>query len=325
MREGTRGWRARRASCTSLPAIVMRSHLAGLTFAAVAKLVVTPVAAQSRVEVPAGCGSQVEFQAELTRLLGSEASKAEPYSLNIALAEAGPDYRLRLTLRGEERELSDPDCRTLFKSAIVVAATSVKPDLAQQPATEPRPPPPSAPAEPGPSPSDTRPRQPWRAGVGAGAGGVVGLVPELAPVLELDVFAERDAWGGVVSLRHVTLTATEAPEGRGVEVRAYGGRAAVLYRPLGFARLSAGVEAHLLVGRGTGVATPLSDAAWCLAPSLELAAILLDIDSFRLELGIEGRWALLRPRFEIEGVEGDVYRVPAVGGVGIFRGVFLVF
>jgi hypothetical protein len=111
---------------------------------------------------------------------------------------------------------------------------------------------------------------------------------------------------------------------RGVEIRAFGGRIALLYRPVQFLRLSAGLEADLMFGRGTGVATPLSDAAWSLAVSAELAAIPVSLAGLELELALQGRYALLRPRFQIDGF-GDAYRVPPWGGGGVIRASTFLF
>jgi hypothetical protein len=290
-------------------------------------LIAGAAAAQSSVDVPENCGSQAEFAAELVRLLGAEASKLSSYALRIAPAEHGEGHVLHLTLRGEQRELRDRDCRTLFKSAVVVAAASVRPDLIRDPSADEQAPEPEAAAEPAPPPRAapvSTPSPPWRGRLGAGGGAIVGLVPAVAPVIELSGLVERSQWGALLSLRHATLTESEAQAGRGVEVRAFGGRAGVTYHPVEFGRLSLGVEADFMVGRGTGVTTPLSDTAWSLAPSLELAAIPLQIEGLRLELAVQGRVALLRPRFQVEGV-GDVYRVPQFGAAGLLRVAYLLF
>src|SRR5262245_12958182 len=89
-------------------------------------------AAQNSVDVPERCGSQAEFEQELERLLGAEAGKLSPYTLSITPSESGSEYLLRMTLRGEQREMRDTDCRALFKSAVVVAAASVKPELLRE-------------------------------------------------------------------------------------------------------------------------------------------------------------------------------------------------
>jgi hypothetical protein len=109
-----------------------------------------------------------------------------------------------------------------------------------------------------------------------------------------------------------------------VEVRTFGGRAAPHYRPWEFLRLSAGPEVDLMLGRGTNVQRPLSDVAWSVAAGAELAAIPFDIANLELEVALQGRFALLRPRFLIEGF-GEAYRVPQWGGGGVIRASAFVF
>ncbi len=299
-------------------------------------LVAANAAAQNFVDVPERCGSQAEFEQELERLLGAEAAQVSPYALSIMPGEGEADYTLRLTLHGEQRELYDSDCRTLFKTAVVVAAASVRPELLPEKPAESAPPPAPPRAAPPPvvrsaarreeSPSapPPSPSAPWRASVGLGGGAIAGLVPDVAPLAEAIGAAERAGFGAELALRYVALRESEDRGGRGVEVRAYGGRAAALYAPLDFLRLSAGLEADLMVGRGTGVTTPMSDSAWSLAPSAELATIPIKLDRLRLELALQGRWAVVRPSFQISGF-GEAYRVPSFGGAALIRAAYLLF
>jgi len=164
----------------------------------------------------------------------------------------------------------------------------------------------------------------WRGGLALGGGIIAGLVPDVAPLFELGGLLEHGSWGGGVALRHATLSEEEAENGRGVEVRSFGARLAASYGPVKLLRISLGVEADLMVGRGTGVATPLSDEAWSLAASGELAAILMEVDGLRLELAGQGRWALVRPRFQIAGF-GDAYQVPEAGAGALLRIAYLLF
>ncbi len=267
-------------------------------------------------------------------MLGAEVDQLSPYEVTIAPSAVEGDYVLRITLHGEPREFRDRDCRTLFRSAVVVAAASVKPDLAADLPHETPPPNKAQASEPSAgsrasesprtAPPAARPPSPRRAAIAAGAGVIAGLVPGVAPLFELGGLAQDASWGAWLSLRHATLSSAEAEGGRGVEVRAFGARAAAAYSPTDFARLSLGLEVDLMVGRGTGVTTPLSDTAWSFAPTLELAAILLNIDRLRLEVALQGRWAPLRPRFHIAGY-GDAYRVPAFGAAGLFRVAYFLF
>jgi hypothetical protein len=93
---------------------------------------------EERFFVPEGCGSRAEFERELERLLGEE--RLEPSTVELTITpEADGTHHLRMTVRGEARELRDPDCRALFESAVVVVAASVKPELFGAPSDAPSP------------------------------------------------------------------------------------------------------------------------------------------------------------------------------------------
>jgi hypothetical protein len=80
--------------------------------------------ARERFEVPEGCGSESAFESEFERLTGTPAPDDVPASLVIeALGARG--YELRLLVRNEQRVLRDPDCRTLWRSAIVISAAAI--------------------------------------------------------------------------------------------------------------------------------------------------------------------------------------------------------
>src|SRR5690606_38106085 len=87
------------------------------------------VAAQTTpyVDVPADCGSQAAFLTEVAALQRTTAARLTVSELVIAHNEDGP-YELRLVSTEGARILTDRDCRTLFKTATVIAAT-----MAEQP------------------------------------------------------------------------------------------------------------------------------------------------------------------------------------------------
>jgi hypothetical protein len=81
----------------------------------------TPVRnAQAAVEVPLGCGSELEFSGEVRRRLGSD---IEPLPTSLRIEPEAGGYVLRMQVGSEQRELRDPSCRELFRAAVVVAAT----------------------------------------------------------------------------------------------------------------------------------------------------------------------------------------------------------
>jgi hypothetical protein len=296
--------------------------------------------AQARVEVPADCGSEAELRAELARLLGREsAPRALPERLHIARTADG-EYALALELRSESRTLRDPDCRTLFKTAVVVAAATVDPQLlAQLPAAPPDDATPTqteadeevneptarddapASAPPQAPPVDDSPNTPWRAGVAAGFGAAVALLPQVSPLLEVSGTLARGAFGVALGARY--LTSADRRLGNadeyGVNIHGFGARVAALYEPADFARLQAGVALDRFTGRGLGTAVDdVSGSGLSLGLVVEGSLIPVRVGHVRISLAISGQYALVRPSFEITG-RGEVYRVPLFGATGIVR------
>jgi hypothetical protein len=274
--------------------------------------------------LPADCGSESEFRSELERLAGTHAPQAYPVRVEIretASADPSERFRLSLDVRGERRELTHADCRALFRGALVIAAASVKPPAAPPPST----PPPRSETPPAPSPPPAPPPRDDGIALGGsvalGAGAALGVLPGLAAVLELRGTLEVDPWGFSLAGRFLPPKHA-AQEGRGVDVMAAGARVAGTYRPLRPLILSAGVDLDWLEGTGdAGISERQTDAAWGVAPSLELALIPFESGHLRLEVAGQGRVALLRPRFVVTGFR-DVYQVPSFGGAGLVRGVF---
>ena len=90
------------------------------------------------------------------------------------------------------RELRDPDCHALFRSAVVVAAAVVNPNL------------PHAPQRPDPAPNDDRGGAAWSATAGAGA--IAGILPGVAPAFELGAAGQVHAWGFFAALGYLPST-----------------------------------------------------------------------------------------------------------------------
>jgi hypothetical protein len=366
-----------------------------LTLGAVAP----PARAQSRITVPVGCGSDAEFVSELERLTGAPAALAEPASVSIEPHAQG-GFELRLALAGEQRTLRDPDCRVLWRSALVIVAAASRapseppapaPAAPAAPAPAPAPAPPAAasppvappapvatpsaeaqvrafelpaaartpsarasrgavprasgpvrarrarrvPSAPEPAPASSAP-EPVAAertspatgsagvrwGVAAAVGVSGGIVPGLGPSFELGTQLEVLPWATALALRYWPERSEVIGE-RGVDVSAFGGRAAALFRVAPAVNVLAGLEVTRLVGTGApGVSARNADAAWQLAPTLGVNLITWDIQYLRIELGVAGRVSLLRPQFVVTGF-GELYRAPAFGGDAIIRGVWL--
>lgn len=87
---------------------------------AACSMLASVVHARAAVEVPLGCGSEVEFSGEVRRRLGSD---IEPLPTSLTIEPEAGGYVLRMQVGSEQRELRDPGCRELFRAAVVVAAT----------------------------------------------------------------------------------------------------------------------------------------------------------------------------------------------------------
>jgi hypothetical protein len=285
----------------------------------------------SSFDMPAECGTEGEFRQELVRLVGADADRAQPSV--VAVTRSGDaEYRLTLELGGERRELTHADCRVLFRSALVIAAASVRPPEAPpaEPETAPavsRPPAtpietketvPTAESEVA-EPSDAGP--PVRGNLSGGAGLAVGIVPGPTAVLELRAGAMVGNFGLSLSGKFMPARYV-ASEGRGADIRAFGLRAALGMRPVESLWVSAGFDADLLIGKGDpGITDPGEDSAWTLAPSLELAVIPINTSHLALEIALQGRVAVQRPVFEVTGFR-EIYQVPPIGMLSVARGVW---
>jgi hypothetical protein len=319
----------------------------GLALGATSALFVAQ--AQAQVAIPTECGSEVEFRRQLGALLarsGAELEAALPSELRIESPDSRGIRRMRLVVQGERRELEDPDCRTLVKSAVVIAAAAARPlgspaeDLpGASPAATPAP----TPSEPGRRAAPAVPRPTSRAAVAqgsreesgrpmlgeevaytvaVGAGITGGVVPGVGAVLELRGSKEPRPLGVAIGARFWPRE-NASREGRAVDVSAVGLRAGGLLRLAPVVQLGAGLELNRFSGEGgANVPGRGSDDAWHLAANLELSAVPWQVGDLRLELGVSGRVSLVRPLFLIQGF-GEVYRVPGVGADAIIRGVWL--
>ncbi len=285
------------------------------------------------IEIPPECGSAEEFTRELERLLGDRAAEGRPQSLVISAQDAAGTYTLRMQLRTETRELKDTDCRALFRSAVVIAAASASPDAEEgKKARSPERP---ASAPPSSQTSRERVENPtlaptegaresegagWLASVHMGVGAMVGVLPGVAPMLELSGAIARSRWGIFGALEYLPRT-RKAEAGRGVSIWALGGQLAILFEPVERLRLSGGVAAHRLEGQGFGFSESLSDSAWSVAPVLEATLVASRTRNLRVELGVQGYVSIVRARFEIENL-GEIHRASPFAGAAVARVAF---
>jgi hypothetical protein len=265
--------------------------------------------AGATVRVPEGCGSERELQQGVEQLAGAGARIADPLELAIAWqAEHGP-FELRLLLGSERRVLHDPDCATLFRSALVMVAAASAADGREA-------------AAPSKLASE---HSAWRATASVGGGATLGVVPDVGARLELAFAIERGAWGA--QLGGYTLlprTAQPSAAGPGVVVRSYGMRAGVSWIPLTALRALAGVELGYMHGSTVHAAAPGAGGAWALAGVIEASARILRFGPGFVDVVLSGSWAWVRPQFEVAGF-GVVQRMSRFGGSAIARVGWSIF
>lgn len=311
-------------------AMVQRLGTAGAIFVATGILLASgPAGAQATTfDVDGECGTEREFRDGLSRLLGSAAERAWPTQLVIAREPASTEYRLTLELQGETRELRHADCRVLFRSALVIAAVTVDPTLRipDEPAAAPPPPPPPPAAAPEPATppprNETQPPGPaLRGNVAVGAGVALGVLQGATGTLEVRGGITSGHFGGSVAAQYF-LPREASTGGRSADLQGIGMRAAASFLPVPIVAVSVGMSADWLVGRGSaGIASPVQDSAWALAPSLELALTPRLTPSISLELGVAGQVNLLRPSFEVTGFR-EIYQMPPASLLILARGAF---
>jgi hypothetical protein len=259
---------------------------------------------------------------------------------SIEIVPTSSGYRLVVAMGSERRELADADCRQLFRTGVVVTLAMMQPETAlsdaraanssAQPAAESEPtkaakgssparPPAAAPPARGAEPIAGVPRTPIGIELGLAAGVNAGLLPRPALELRLDGRLRWGAWGAALAARYLNLSARQDAQGRGVEVRAVGGRVAALYQPLPVCELALGVSADLLLGTGLGTPASRSDSAWALGPSAGISLYPLRRRLLWVGFGLEGQLDVVRPRFEILHYQSEVFRVPLWSGSAFFR------
>ncbi|HMI91329.1 MAG TPA: hypothetical protein VK509_08195, partial [Polyangiales bacterium] len=243
------------------------------------------------------------------------AQAALPRAVRITRGERG-GYALQLELDGESRALRDPDCRVLFRTAVVVAAAAVDPSLQQPVAARPRSDPdPDAKRSDAPAiAARDQASSHWHASVAIGAGAAVSLLPQAAVLVQLSGELANGGFGVLLGARYLAPSTEDAGDGRGVSIDGFGARLGGFHDPAPWLRLQAGIIADRLTGQGQGAAIlGDTDSGAAVALALDAAVTPLRVGSLRFSLGIGGHYALLRPSFEIAGY-GPLYRVPAVGG-----------
>ncbi len=252
--------------------------------------------AQDRFEVPADCGSPEELDQAWTQLVARPSAQARP-SVELTSHPAG--FRLRVATAEDPRELSAPDCRALFRAAVLIVAVAMAEDgeqaarlsqvsaastEAEKESSAPALAPAAIPADPKqPSarersaPRTTRravprrsPRAPWSFAAELAAGVVVGLVPDLNAGVSLALGAQRGAWGIKAGAHYVLPRRRLNLAEQGVRVDAGGPRLLATFGPNPAWALALGFEASAVRGQGSAnLIGPRSDSIWLWGPRVE--------------------------------------------------------
>lgn len=292
----------------------------------IAVFAVVHARAQAEIDVPPQCGSDGELRSELERLLGPEkARKAWPRSLRITRTDDA-DYALRLELAGESRAMRDADCRALFKTAVVVAAAAIDPNVRREPIAQPAPVAPAAPREARPEPKPASPPPPaeddeeeadpvWSAGAAVGAGAAFSLLPSISPLVQLSGTLAYGRTGLVLSARYMAPVAQDGVGDRQVSIYGLGARLGAFHDPVPWLRLQTGLVLDRLTGKGSGgdAFEEATDSGVALALGLDAMVVPVRAGALRVGLGLGGHYAFTRPSFEVTGY-GPLFRVPSFGG-----------
>jgi len=316
-------------------------------------LAVPTALAQLTFSAPPECGSQQEFLAEVRALQRADAPPLRVTSVSIREAAQGV-YELRLDGADGERVLTDAECRTLFRSAVVIAAAAAGDAVSEQatpapplpppatqasPASEAPPPAPApaapAPAAPAPPPAAAAAPAPAFASeasepsqasapsdsylrIAAGGGLATGLSPDPALLLEFGAAYGSEAWGGALVLKYLPKSSATTEGDAGLELQTIGGRSGIFYAPLSFLRVEGGLAVYRLSATGTGIRYPTTDSVWMAAPELEVMFVAQLNRSWALEVGPQGRVGLTQPTFQVDP-QTEVFQLPRFGAALVFR------
>ncbi len=309
-----------------------------------------------RVDVPSFCGSPSAFESQVADLQHSESAHLTVSEV-VILAQSDGSYQLTLVSPEGVRVITDPDCATLFRTAVVIAAALSRPDAKPavgQPAEEPsddseaRASTSGAPratvgggesrlsaaprARPGPESSSgvtslsllplTDEQRPKARGLafqlGGGGGVFMGITPKPRLGVEVLTGVSGNQWGTHVALRLLPPQSAVTQGNLGLRQTVLGARLSLSHREPAWLRVSAGLSAYWILASGIGVAQSQSDQVGFFAPELELAAVVFDEGRVQGEVGLQGRVGLTQPRFEVSP-STTVYEVPRWGGAGLFR------
>jgi hypothetical protein len=274
-------------------------------------LLALPARAQDENGIPPECGTRAAFDAELRERLGADAPVD---SVRISITPRARGHHLRVEIGAELRELDDDSCSELFRAAIVVAISMLIHDRAPpEPAPEPETPPPPA----------ARPTARPRFTSSAGAGINVGTLPTVTPTFELESQALWRQWGVALGARYLMPSEELLDDESGATLKAFGGHAALIFRPAATWQARVGFAAQYLMGNGQGSAKTQSAQVWAAGPTLGLSFVPYEQGALWLGLAAEGQLNAVRGEFKIlnynRGDDRVVHGVPWLSGSAFLR------
>jgi hypothetical protein len=308
---------------TGVPDCAVRRAGRGLLVGMVCALAQTSQArAQDRFEVPASCGSERELDQELTKLVNSSPAAQRP---RVELTSTVDAFRLEVATRDGPRVLSDPDCRVLFRTAVLIVALAMadeqatdhgKATVAPTPEGDRTDAPPTyneeaaissntADAAPTPGPPTVRSRvrgrasNPWFGTASVVAGVAAGLVPMFGAGLGLSAGLQRGAWGVLLGARYLTPREQLNRNAQGVRVDAFTANLSLTFDPTAAWGLGVGLEGAALRGQGSpNLASQQTEFVWLYGPRLQGVWRPLRSSYVDLELGLAGSYFPDNARFQ---------------------------
>jgi hypothetical protein len=296
--------------------------------------------AEDVLQIPPSCGSGSELAREVDALRAREAPGTPRPDVRLAPSDGGDrGYVLEIDLPEGTRTLRDPDCRALFRAAIVIAALGhelpVEGEAAAAPASSAVPiaapaltqPPPAAAPRPSSSPTPVQPREAdgrgpreRRAGASrprAQAEGSAffqieaahGVVPSWSAALSAGAAWRRGLWGMRGWFGYLTPNSAHS-EDAAVRIQALDLAVGAELWPL--RRLGLGLGADLFFLRGQGVNVQGARVDWTVQPAPHLAVRAKLWAGSRGALELTGRavWSPQPSRFRLEN-GGTVYEAEA--------------
>jgi hypothetical protein len=307
--------------------------------------------AEDVLEIPESCGSHSELTREIDALRASSRSPHGAERPAVQLVRDGTGYALTVELADGRRVLRDPDCRALFRAAIVIAAlgheSSVE-NVLDASEAQPAAPTPVAPV-PALVPVAQAARPPAREEAASSVQAeeaarvsraqrrarrradelrlyprklsarallraelAYGLLPELNGVFGLGIALEYGRFSARAEFAYQGPPSTQTDGEEGVSVDALSGSLTLELVALPWLRPGIGVDFAGLRGRGKGGRSPQTD--WATQPLLHagLSARFFQRAAFWLEFSARALWAPEPVSFLMSG-RPPLYTVSAWG------------